>query len=302
VGAVSESIQVNEEVPLIESSNASTGQEIDRQKLTDLPMLGRNPFMFSKIAQNVVPVGDPRFNRFQDQSGSSQISIAGGPVRGNNYLIDGVPITDFQNRAVIIPSIESTQEVKLQANTYDAEVGRTGGGVFNTFLKSGTNGLHGSLLGYTRQTDWLANSFFYNAAGIGRPDTPFYNYGGSVGAPVVIPKLYNGRNRTFFWVAMEGYRQKSPLSQNLAVPTAAEREGDFSRSYASSGQLQTIYDPLSTTTGAGGAVVRTPFAGNIIPANRLNPVGVAMASYFPQPQSPVSHATRPDCSPASVPP
>ncbi|HYZ85791.1 MAG TPA: carboxypeptidase-like regulatory domain-containing protein, partial [Bryobacteraceae bacterium] len=98
VGDVTESIMVTEEVPLIESANASTGQVIDRQKLVDLPNLGRNPFMMSKIAQNVTPVGNPNFNRMQDQSGSSQISIAGGPVRGNNYLLDGVPITDTQNR------------------------------------------------------------------------------------------------------------------------------------------------------------------------------------------------------------
>ncbi len=94
--------------------------------MTDLPNLGRNPFLLSKISQDVVPAGDPRFNRFQDQSESSQISVAGGPVRGNNYLLGGVPITDFNNRAVIIPSIEAVQEMKLQANTYDAEMGPHG--------------------------------------------------------------------------------------------------------------------------------------------------------------------------------
>src|SRR5262249_25752214 len=179
--------------PLIENATASNGQVLDRQKMVDLPNLGRNPFLLSKLATNVVTAGDPRFNRFQDQSGSSQISIAGGPVRGNNYLIDGVPITDFNNRAVIIPSIEAVQEMKLQANTYDAEMGRTGGGVFNAYLKSGSNTLHGSLLGYTRQSDWLANNFFNNRAGIAAPDQPFYNYGGSIGGPVWIPKLYSGK-------------------------------------------------------------------------------------------------------------
>lgn len=109
--------------------------------------LGRNPFLLAKLAAKVTPVGDPRFNRFQDQSGSSQISIAGGPVRGNNYLIDRVPITDSENRAVIIPSIEATQEMKLQTDTDDAEMGRTGGGVFNNLLKSGTGQVHGSLFG-----------------------------------------------------------------------------------------------------------------------------------------------------------
>jgi hypothetical protein len=147
VGQVTESVMVTEEVPVIETANASAGQLIDRQKLIDLPNLGRNPFMMAKVAQNVVAVGNPRFNRMQDQSGSSQISLAGGPVRGNNYLLDGIPITDSVNRAVIIPTLEAVQEVKVQANTYDAEMGRTGGGMFNTFLKSGTNSLHGSGFG-----------------------------------------------------------------------------------------------------------------------------------------------------------
>ncbi|MFL6417703.1 MAG: carboxypeptidase-like regulatory domain-containing protein, partial [Bryobacteraceae bacterium] len=194
LGTVSQSVEVSEEAPQLESSNASNGQVIDTQKMTDLPNLGRNPFLFAKLSTNVVPVGDPRFNRFQDQSGSSQISIAGGPIRGNNYTIDGVPITDSTNRAVIIPSIEGTQEMKLQENTYDATMGRTGGGVFNTVLKSGSNVLHGSLLGYTRQTDWLANTFFRNASGQPIADQPQYNWGGSIGGPVSIPKVYDGRN------------------------------------------------------------------------------------------------------------
>ena len=160
VGDVTSSVLVTAEVPLIESATASNGQVLDVQKLTDLPNLGRNPFLLSKLSSNVVPAGDPRFNRFQDQSGSSAISINGGPVRGNNYLIDGIPITDSTNRAVIIPSIEATQEMKLQSETYDASMGRTGGGVFNTLLKTGTNDFHGSAFGFTRQTDWLANGFF----------------------------------------------------------------------------------------------------------------------------------------------
>ena len=277
VGQVTESVNVTEEIPLIENATASNGQVLDRQKMVDLPNMGRNPFLLSKLATNVVAAGDPRFNRFQDQSGSSQISVAGGPVRGNNYLLDGVPITDFQNRAVIIPTIEAVQEMKLQSNTYDAEMGRTGGGVFNAYLKSGTNEAHGSMFGYTRQSGILANGFFLNRAGIARPDTPFYNYGGSFGGPVVLPKLYNGRNKTFFWLAAEGYRQKSSLSQDIAVPTLAERAGDFSQSFTKTGALQTIYDPLS-----GSA--RQPFAGNKIPGSRLDPVGLSVASYFPAPQ------------------
>ena len=118
LGSTTESVMVTAEVALIETSNASNGQVIDSQKIADLPNLGRNVFLLSKLSTNVVPVGDPRFNRFQDQSGSSQISIAGGPIRGNNYLIDGIPVTDSTNRAVIIPAVEATQEMKLQTGTY----------------------------------------------------------------------------------------------------------------------------------------------------------------------------------------
>lgn len=269
MGQASETVSVTEEAPVLENSNASNGQVINGQQLKDLPNLGRNPFLFSKLNNNVSAVGDPRFNRFQDQSGSSQISIAGGPIRGNNYLIDGIAITDSQNRAVIIPSIEATKEVKVQADTYDAEMGRTGGGVFNTSLRSGTNSLHGSLLGYTRQTEWLANNYFLNRAGTPRPDTPFYNYAGSFGGPVVIPKLYNGHDKTFFWVAEEGYRQQSPLTNRYAVPTALERRGDFSQSGIN------VYDPV---TGQ-------QFLNNIIPQAKLSPIGLAIAAMYPLPNT-----------------
>ena len=230
VGEVSTSIQVTEDVPLVESSNASNGQVLDTQKMVDLPNLGRNPFLMAKLSTNVTPAGDPRFNRFQDQSGSSAISIAGGPIRGNNYLIDGIPISDSTNRAVIIPSIEATSEMKMQTGTYDASMGRTGGGVFNTLLKSGSNDYHASLFGYTRQTDWVANNFFYNAAGRARPETKYYTWGASLGGAVAVPKVYNGKNKTFFWIATESYRQQSPLADQYAVPTALEKTGDFSKS------------------------------------------------------------------------
>ena len=278
IGQVTESIMVTEDVPLIESANASTGQVIDRQKLIDLPNLGRNPFMMSKIAQNVVPAGNPNFNRMQDQSGSSQISIAGGPVRGNNYLLDGVPITDAVNRAVIIPTIEAVQEVKVQANTYDAEMGRTGGGVFNTYLKSGGNKLNGSAFGYMRQTDWMANTYFNNRNGVKIVDQPFRNYGASLGGPIWIPKVYDGRNKSFFYFGAEAYRQTSSVSNEFAVPTAAEISGDFSKRVKS----PIIYDP-TTTRVVNGATVRDPFAGNIIPTARLNPVGFAIAKTFAAP-------------------
>ena len=275
LGQVTESIEVTGSVSLVEESNASQGQVIDNQKLTELPNLGRNPFMLSKLAQNVVPVGNPAYNRMEDQSGSSEISIAGGPVRGNNYLLDGIPITDANNRAIIIPSLEAVEEVKIQANTYDAEMARTGGGMFNTLMKSGTNTYHGSIYGHRRRTAWDANSFFNNAAGVPITDQPNDTWGASFGGAVKIPKIYNGENKTFFYLGFEHYDDIQSSSSVFATPTALEKTGDFSKSLNSSGSLDTIYDPLSVVNGA-----RQPFPGNLIPSARLNPTGLAIASFF----------------------
>jgi len=290
LGDVVETVNVNEEVPLVEAANASTGQVIDKQKLDDLPNMGRNPFYETvKISQNVTPAGDPKFNRMEDQSGSSQISINGGPVTGNNYTLDGIAITNSANQAVIVPTIEATQEVKLQISTYDAEVGRTGGGTFNMYLKSGGNALHFSAFGYEWVNALIANNFFANAAGIPQVPQMWKNYGGSIGGPVVVPHLYNGHNRTFFWIAGEAYRQNQTSSSKIAVPTAAERTGDFSQSRYTNGSLETIYDPLSTVIGPTGAYTRQPFPGNVIPAGEINPVGLKLASYFPLPNTPGSY-------------
>ena len=283
IGSVNESVLVTEEVSLIDSTNASQGQVLEHQQLIDLPNLGRNPFMMSKLAQNVTPVGDPHYNRMQDQSGSSQISISGGPVRGNNYLLDGIPITDAANRAIIIPTLEAVEQVKIQSNTYDAEMARTGGGMFNTYLKSGTNDYHGSLFGSMRQTSWAANNFFNNAAGISLPEQPNRTFGASFGGPIRIPKLYNGKNRTFFWLAWEGYQDTQSNTSQFSTPTALERIGDFSQSKTASGALNVIYDP-KTTVCVGNTCTRTPFAGNMIPVDRLNPVGLAIAATYVKPQ------------------
>ncbi len=200
VGQVSETVQITEQAPLIESASASQGQLLDNQKLVELPNLGRNPFMLSKLAQNVIPVGNPAYNRMEDQSGSSSISIAGGPVRGNNYLVDGVPITDSSNRAIIIPSLEAVQEVTVQANTYSSEMARTGGGMFNTLMKSGTNLYHGSLYGHIRRTAMDANSFFNNAGGIPITNQPNSTWGASFGGRVFIPRSHaDGETQTFFY-------------------------------------------------------------------------------------------------------
>ena len=291
LGQVSESVNVTAEAPLLQAADGSIGQVIDSQKITDLPILGRNVFYTGKLAQAVVFVANPKFARMQDQNGNSQVSIAGGPLRTNNYLLDGISITDSNNRAVILPSPEAVQELKLQASTYDAEASRSGGGAFNTLLRSGTNDLHGSAVGHIRQTDWLANDFFANRAGKPIADQPFRDWAGSLGGPIYIPKIYDGRNKTFFFATTEAYRQRDGSTSVLSVPTALEVTGNFSQSLAKSGAQQLIYDPLTTSLTSGA---RQQFPNNIIPANRLNNVGQALASYFPAPNAPTAYYGAPN--------
>ncbi len=305
IGSETQTVEVSASEPIINNGTSYNGQLIDAQKLQNLPNPGRNPFLFSKLDNSVTPVGDPRFVRFQDQSGSSTISIAGAPISSNNYSVDGIPITDFSNRAVIIPSIEAVQEVKVQANTYDAEIGRTSGGMFNTTLHSGSSSLHGVLQGETRQTNWGANLFFNNRTpytfdGVTQPTTPrgaatFYSYVGAIGGPIPLPHILGGKDKTFFWLTEEGYRQRSPLTSavSFAVPTAAERSGNFSdlggvvntTGVCVSGRC--IYDPLTSVTVAG-KVQRTAFPGNVIPANRINNVGQALVNAYPVPNTSLS--------------
>ena len=204
------------------------------------------------------------------------ISIAGGPVRGNNYLIDGIPITDANNRAIIIPSLEAVQEVKIQANTYDAEMARTGGGMFNTLMKSGTNDYHGSAYGHVRRTDWDANTFFSNAAGIPIAEQPNTTWGASFGGKIWIPHVYDGKNKTFFYLGVEHYDDRSSDSANFNLPTAAERVGNFSRRRRS--RVAHRWWFIDPTTGA-------PFPGNIIPTSRITTVGATIAAEYPNPTS-----------------
>jgi hypothetical protein len=280
LGQVAEQVSVTAETLALETADASTGQLIDNRKITDLPILGRNPFFVAKLAQSVVFVGNPKFARMQDQNGNSQVSIAGGPVRTNSYLIDGISIADSTNRAVILPSPEAVDELKLQASTYDAEVGRTGGGTFNTLLRSGSNELHGSAVGHIRETDWLANNFFANRSGQPIADQPFRDWAFSLGGPIVLPKVYDGRNKTFFFATDEAYRQQDGSTTTLSVPTPLEAAGNFSQTYNKNGKQQIIYDPLTTNLTTG---VRTPFPGNIIPPSQLSAIGLTIASYYPAP-------------------
>ena len=280
IGSITENVTVTGAAPLIDTSNASTGTVLDSAALQALPSPGRSAFLIGTTVPTVIPSGDGQFNRQQDQTNASLLSLGGGTRRGNNYTLDGVPITDLTNRAVANPSIEALDDVKVQVHTYDAEMGRTGGGVFNTTLKSGTNNFHGTAFFQTRPVWGVANNYFsqkaFNSCASGdalcvtknqKPDTAWYVPGGGFGGPIV-------KDRTFFWFATEDYHNISTRNGALVLPTAAERNGDFSAVTNASGTPIKIYDPLT----------HLPFPGNIIPASRINPIAQKMLSYIPLPQ------------------
>ena len=280
VGSITENVTVTGSAPLIETSNASQGTVLDSAALQTLPAPGRNAFMIGTTVPTVIASGDTQFNRQQDQTNASLLSLGGGTRRGNNYTLDGVPITDLRNRASANPTIEALDDVKVQVHTYDAEMGRTGGGVFNTTLRSGTNNFHGTAFYQTRPLALEKNNYFSDiarqqalnagdsatAALLGKPNNPYYLGGGGFGGPIK-------KDRTFFWFAAENYTDTQTRNASELMPTAAERAGDFSALTTGSGQRVTIYDPLT----------RLPFPGNIIPSNRINPVSAAMLKYLPLP-------------------
>jgi hypothetical protein len=286
VGRIEENVTVTGQAPLIETSNASQGTVLDSASLQTLPSSGRAAFLVGTTVPTVIPSGDAQFNRQQDQTNASLLSLAGGTRRGNNYTLDGVPVTDINNRAVANPTIEALDEVKVQVHTYDAEMGRTGGGVFNTTLRSGTNQYRGSAFFQTRPVWGAANNYFAQkalencAAGNtacvtnnSKPDQVYYLFGGGFGGPIQ-------KDKTFFWFASENYHDVSTRNGSLLLPTAAERGGDFSQTLNGTTPVK-IYDPLT----------HLQFPGNIIPASRINSVAAAMLKYLPMPNTQIDNGS-----------
>jgi trimeric autotransporter adhesin len=276
-GTVQEEITITGDAPLIETSNASTGEVLNNETLEALPALNRNAFMTVATVPTVLAQGNPYFSRLEDQSNGSLLSLGGGPLRANNYLLDGVSVTDLQNRASVFVSTDAIDEVKVQVHTYDAEMGRSGGGVFNTTGRSGSNAFRGNAFFQVRP-NWAAEkNFFDERAGRPKPTDTYYRYwGGSFGGPVQ-------RDRTFFWATHEGYRTNSGLTGLLYLPTDRELAGDFSQSFDRSGNLVVIYDPVTTRQMPNGQFTRDPFPGNVIPSNRISRVARNIAGYLPKP-------------------
>jgi hypothetical protein len=307
VGQVSDRVTVTAEAPLLETASSNRGEIVDNRKVTDLPISGRNPYVFMQLAAGAVYNGSMIWTRPFGEG--SQYTINGGRNASNEFQLDGAPNNSTDSSAAVIvyvgytPPIEATQEMKVQTNTYDSQYGRTGGGVANLSLKSGTNRFHGAVYEYMRRASLEANSFANNAAGARKVDHIVDQYGFEIDGPVMLPKLYRGKDRTFFMFALERYREPAPRPDQGAVPTAEQRRGDFSQTYTSAGGLYTIYDPLSVrlnpafdptkaVTLSNLQYIRTPFANNQVPQNRMEPIALNVLKDIPlpnQPGDPITH-------------
>jgi len=279
VGTVSEVVEVTASTPLLEQNSSSLGQVIENQKIVDLPLNGRNLLSLVSLTAGVVPQGN--FGQHPAVGNSAHwgnFSANGGIANSNEVLVDGAPATRAQMNAVgYIPPVDAVQEFKVQTNNHSAEFGRTGGAVVNMSIKSGTNQVHGTLYEFFRNKVLDANNFFANRSGQQRPPFTYNQYGGSIGGPVYIPKLYDGRNRTFFFVNHEWFKQRQGISFLESVPAAVQRDGDFSQTLNSAGGLIRVADPFSTRPDPAnpGRFIRDSFPGNRIPSSRFDPVARA---------------------------
>jgi hypothetical protein len=276
VGEMNETVNVSASAAALEVSTSTVNQTIENKRIVDLPLNGRNPFTLATLSPGVIPA-----------SGSSPW-ISGGRNATSEVTIDGVSNVGPENNVSILdllytPSVDAVQEFNVQTNVVSAEFGRLGGGVINVVTRSGTNAFHASLYEFHRNSALDANNFFSNRAGIPLRSFKRNQFGATAGGPVVIPGLYRGRDRTFFFVDYEGQRQRAASVSTFTVPLDEWRRGNFSNLRNASGNPILIYDPLTTREISPGRFARDPFAGNIIPETRMNPVARSVMPFWPQP-------------------
>ncbi len=286
VGGVTEQVTVSADAPLLETAKADRGGIIDRERVHELPLNGRNPFMLAKLVGGVNFNGQIIWERPFDNGAIANWSVNGGRASSNEFLLDGAPNNSQagSNNIAYVPPVDSVQEFKIQTNSYDSQYGHTGGGIINVSLKSGTNQLHGTVYEFLRRKQLDANSFQNNAQRLPKDAHYLDQFGWQVEGPIFIPKIYDGRNKSFFMFNYEGYREGTPRPQTLSVPAKEFLDGDFSKNVDGQGRQIVIYDP-GTGRDVAGVWTREPFALNRIPANRLNPIAKNILSFFPAPNT-----------------
>ncbi len=286
IGAITQSVEVLAREILLETETSTLGQVVAGDKITELPLLGRNPYALAGIVPGVRPAAAAN-NVPIDMFTNQFASINGARPNQNEFLLDGAPNSNAAwNGPVLFPNPDFVQEFKIETSTFSAEYGRAAGGVFNVVTRAGANDPHGVLYEFLRNDKLNANNWFANRAGRSRPPFRLNQFGGSVGGPVVIPRLYNGRNKTFYFGNAEFVRLVEGVTFTSTLPDARQLAGDFSQTRNAAGQVIQIFDPFSTRQNPSGAgFVRTPLAGNVIPPNRMDAVARNVARFYPPPNT-----------------
>ncbi|HKE20746.1 MAG TPA: carboxypeptidase-like regulatory domain-containing protein [Bryobacteraceae bacterium] len=293
LGAVSDSITVTAESPLVTASTASIGQSVSTHEVEDIPINGRAPIMLMTMAMGVIGGGLSGPIRPFDLPGAG---FTVGGISGNNeFQLDGAPNTETSTgvASAYSPPQDAVQEVSINGFESDASMGHAGGGTANLITKRGTNSLHGSAYEFNQSSLLDANTFYNNKGGVARPPYHYNQYGVTAGGPVWVPKVFNGKNRVFWFFGYEGLRDSDPANSPIeggnlfaTVPTAAERQGDFSAllNLNSAKANYAIYNPYSGVL-SGAQVMRTPFPNNVVPTSLLNPIAMNYLQYYPQPNT-----------------
>jgi len=290
VGSVQQIVDVTATPPELNTGNADRGLIIEPTFVQSIPLNIRNPLQLINFSAGVTKGDDGLSGQnATSESRTNTFRINGAKAATTDVLIDGAAnTTAYYNQDAGIPGVESVQEFRVYTDAYSPEFGRTSGGLVSYALHTGTDSLHGSVFEFFRNEDLDANGFNANHTTPITPKGHFSRnqYGATLGGPVVLPKLYDGRGRTFFFVSYEGLRDTSAGSFLGTVPTALERTGDFSQTRDAKGNPITIYDP-STTNTTGPGYSRTPLNAGTANANKittpLNPIGAAIVSLYPLP-------------------
>jgi Carboxypeptidase regulatory-like domain len=229
VGQTAETVSVTGHPPLLEAESSSVGTVINTQLVNELPLNGRNFVQLATLSPGVNGVGESASgtimggSRPDDRRAGNEIFSNGNREGDNNFLYDGVDNNERLTLSLTLrPAVDAVREFKIQTNLYSADVGRNSGAVIDVISKSGTNQFHGSLFEFIRNSDVDARTFF-NAAGTPFPTFRLNQFGGSLGGPVVIPKVYNGKDKTFFFIDYEGFRSSTQIFERGNIPTMRMR-------------------------------------------------------------------------------
>ena len=291
VGALADSVTVTGEAAMLQTETASRGGVVEQRLVQDMPNNGRNMFQVVFTMPGVYKPSTSQGNSFDIGSGIGNANPQiNGSSQGSNgrawnteMLVDGLADNRATKEIVNVPALELVQEIQVLTSSYDAAYGHTGGGVVSIITKSGTNDFHGVLFDRVTDNKWRANTWVENYLARTKSISRLHNYGFLATGPMIIPKLFNGKDHLFFTLSWDKSPRDAKYFQYSTFPTAAMKNRDFSGLKGAGGQQVVIYDPTSTKLDSSGKYLRTPFANNAIPAGLVDPVGAKMVSYYPDP-------------------